>query len=969
MDDMDLDSKSDRDSTCAPGVYVAARKRLASGLSNLGNTCFMNSTLQCLANTEGIRRYFLSGDYLNDLNKDNPLGTGGELAINFAKLLGEMWGVSSQKPKILGNMDYSRNYSHSSHSSVVVPRGFKECVGKHAEQFMGYEQHDSQEFATYLLDALHEDTNRVTKKPYIEKPEQGEDEPDDVAAEKAWQLHLQREDSRVLSNFVGQVKSRLECCEEGCNRVSTTFDPFMYLSVPIPGSTNKQIKLTFVPLNPNRKGQLMKVTVSKTANITSLLKKVNEKLVELDFCKEPIPLEDLRVADVWNRSVFKWRELDDDIADISDSDHTVVYQLQPLKEIRELFTSKMQRSSSIMSWDSKCTHRVKLDLSTTVLLNRNDHWMDVFANEYTRFPTNTIRLLNPRICTTEERVEFHKTLENFLVECYEVLSREESSGMKRAREDSCDGYMSDGMEMDESNSVDASPPFQDLVDRSAASSAFCNVKTRRDFAVLEFCANKVRQLIFQSLREEQLQYADGLIVQVSIVKGILGHNESRVAPLVIRIPSFMTVFELRQLLANRLSRSLVVKYSADDLNSSADEMSSGEVSEEINETKTGEPSSEAEAALRRPRENATEKNLEQSEMLIMRRAELMYERGAPNRMSRFSYNMKCLGVVRRGESVPKLAMASDEAEQASLRMVGQNGAITVHWNESLAAKVFNDAEYENCEWLTGSSDSGDKPQLERITILDCIQKFCQKEQLEESEMWYCNKCKKHVKAWKQFHLHRTPPYLIIHLKRFFFASPRRRDKISDFIDFPLDGLDLTDLVADYDKESEPIYDCYAVSNHIGGLGGGHYTAYILSDDGSWSYYNDSSVTTNFGKSDVVSPEAYVLYYRRKDVPIGQDREYSFFDSSRQASPMICENVASPIDQRSDVSSNNSAQVGDADATFDDIATQSSSGAATSPMDSVEHSVEHVPAQVHDVFGEDEMLYDGDNHSNDNFAPQ
>ena len=62
----------------------------------------------------------------------------------------------------------------------MYPREFKTTLGRHAEQFMGYDQHDSQEFATYLLDALHEDTNRILKKPYIEKPEQEKDEPDDV---------------------------------------------------------------------------------------------------------------------------------------------------------------------------------------------------------------------------------------------------------------------------------------------------------------------------------------------------------------------------------------------------------------------------------------------------------------------------------------------------------------------------------------------------------------------------------------------------------------------------------------------------------------------------------------------------------------------------------------------------------------------------------------------------------------------
>lgn len=202
------------------------------GLANLGNTCFMNSTLQCLAHTHVLREYFVSGLYKDHLNADNPLGTGGELATAFAELLIAMW-----SPKhILNEMSMSsskHNSSYSFNDSVIYPRDFKYALGRHAEQFIGYDQHDSQELATYLLDALHEDTNRVTKKPYVEKPEQTSHESDEDAAAKSWAIHLQREDSFVTRTFVGQVKSKVTCPFVGCGRVSTTYDPFMYLSVPV----------------------------------------------------------------------------------------------------------------------------------------------------------------------------------------------------------------------------------------------------------------------------------------------------------------------------------------------------------------------------------------------------------------------------------------------------------------------------------------------------------------------------------------------------------------------------------------------------------------------------------------------------------------------------------------------------------------------------------------------------------------
>ena len=55
-----------------------------TGLINVGNTCFMASVLQCLANVPELRDYFRSEAYVDDINEDNVLGM---LVFNFSKIL------------------------------------------------------------------------------------------------------------------------------------------------------------------------------------------------------------------------------------------------------------------------------------------------------------------------------------------------------------------------------------------------------------------------------------------------------------------------------------------------------------------------------------------------------------------------------------------------------------------------------------------------------------------------------------------------------------------------------------------------------------------------------------------------------------------------------------------------------------------------------------------------------------------
>ncbi|XP_062416964.1 ubiquitin carboxyl-terminal hydrolase 2a isoform X1 [Pungitius pungitius] len=178
------------------------------GLKNLGNTCFMNSILQCLSNTPGLRDYCLHNAHRRDLNNKSRTNTA--LMEEFAKLLQTVWTSSS--------------------SDAVSPSEFKTQIQRYAPRFVGYNQQDAQEFLRFLLDGLHNEVNRVSVRPRG-GAEDLDHLPDEEKGKKMWSKYLEREDSKIVDVFVGQLKSSLTCSH--CGFCSTVFDPFWDLSLPI----------------------------------------------------------------------------------------------------------------------------------------------------------------------------------------------------------------------------------------------------------------------------------------------------------------------------------------------------------------------------------------------------------------------------------------------------------------------------------------------------------------------------------------------------------------------------------------------------------------------------------------------------------------------------------------------------------------------------------------------------------------
>lgn len=253
-----------------------------SGLWNIGNTCYMNSIIQCLSlsslfcswmmdnkNWEDIVRVNVTNrlikEYKTKNNNDElenvelteeQIIKGAENTVIFrlAKVFTKLWG------------------SHC----TVRPTNFKKIVGKLNSEFAGYEQNDSQEFLSFILDKIHDETKRTVPLVFPNIPESvsklaklhrlcqekindpnvdlkekaaiqkrfidyKSEHMDDVTILNAcsyYKRNFEKSYSIITQLFTGLFFSQIICKE--CNNKTSMFEPFTTLSIP----TNESGEIT-----------------------------------------------------------------------------------------------------------------------------------------------------------------------------------------------------------------------------------------------------------------------------------------------------------------------------------------------------------------------------------------------------------------------------------------------------------------------------------------------------------------------------------------------------------------------------------------------------------------------------------------------------------------------------------------------------------------------------------------------------
>lgn len=288
-------------SSSRTGLSLARR---TSGIANLGNTCFMGSSLQCLANIPAFRDYFLT-DRFREVTAQASRASmaactegSGRLAAGFAAVLHKLW---------RGDTD------------AISPVVFKDLIERLSDTFTGYRQHDCMEFIEFVIDGLKEDCNRVRgKKPYVERKD-ADGRPDSEVALEAANFFLLRNDSDVDDLFVGFEKITKTCPVS--SRETVHFEPFLSIKVPLTSPQADHMVQFFVTAVPTGQRPLQRLHIPARRNSPSA------DLLEAVCARTGLVPERCALAEVRCAKFQRLLEEDDRLGDVMPYDALVVFEL------------------------------------------------------------------------------------------------------------------------------------------------------------------------------------------------------------------------------------------------------------------------------------------------------------------------------------------------------------------------------------------------------------------------------------------------------------------------------------------------------------------------------------------------------------------------------------------------------------------------------------------------------------------
>lgn len=671
----------------------------------------------------------------------------------------------------------------------------KAAIGRYAFEFSNWEQQDSQEFILFLLDGLQEDVNRIMQKPYIEKP----DSTDEMVhnkealrkfAEEHWRIYKARNDSVITDLFAGMYKSTIVCME--CDKVSIVFEPFNNLTLQVPSENIWSRRIDYFPLHGVP--VILDIDVPKQ----STMKAVKEQAAGL-MGSDP---DFLMLAQIKDSSIYEMISESAFTGDthIPMANRVALFEVDAMPTDYDADAPVPKKSSSKFEKEvpkyniPPAFHAPEADRMLIPVMNR------AWLRNVGYGQSQVRKLFGPPsfiVVSREEAYDFDSILRKLLTRVDTMTTRDI---FNENRQDEA-AYEDTATDEDDADSADS------------------------------------------KIKASSVEGEDGM-VNVSVGEQPSTKQGSATIPHPgWPIPrELRNLFEVKTLLSNGtvpLASSTIGAREFDPMSSRMRRKPSdgqSEVSQAVARGTKSDNHGQCETA---------ELSAHSSERKTSDGSDDCQSADSPSDSDSEVYpNITRRGSTQSGRSVSPLVHPGE--------------GILLDWDEEAYDALFGNTRGD-VDLPRGSLIWGDsklevymredvriaraKREARRkngVTIYECIEEFKKEEVLSDSNAWYCPRCKDHRLARKKFELWSTPDILIVQLKRFnaFRTTATNIDKTITLVDFPTYGLDLRDDVEAAEKRKPPIYDLFAVDNHSGGFGWGHYTAYAQNfNDRQWYVFN------------------------------------------------------------------------------------------------------------------------------------
>ena len=217
-----------------PPKFVFPKK----GLKNIGSTCYMNATLQCLLHVSDLIVYFIDEypkDQITLFNINKNVSSGGDISSSFYNLVigvCQTENISTSRKKMnpkssIGGFFGCWGESNKQRNNAFSPDEFKRALGLHNSQFRNFEANDSKDLILYLLQTMHEELNY-----FGDKNQRSKYIPNQYNLFETYThfstIYNSNNFSKISLLFYGTYKNSTIC--DKCQKVLYNFQKFEFIS-------------------------------------------------------------------------------------------------------------------------------------------------------------------------------------------------------------------------------------------------------------------------------------------------------------------------------------------------------------------------------------------------------------------------------------------------------------------------------------------------------------------------------------------------------------------------------------------------------------------------------------------------------------------------------------------------------------------------------------------------------------------